>query len=146
MADNNQEIKEINNKEVGEKAKRQPTLKQEVQKLRNSLARMQKDIVTKNEKIAELQNDIVELNKSIKKTQIEYEEKEAQLKKVEYTSVLDKLDDAAFNTLTIREAEVLVQKILSGSLSALLCESEDVATNSNEDNIDNNDNSNIDTE
>lgn len=144
MADNNQEIKEVNNKEVGEKVKRQPTLKQEVQKLRNSLAKMEKEVVTKTEKIEELRNEISELNENIKTTRKECEEKEAQLKKVEYTSVLDKLDDATLNSLSIRQAEILVQKILSGSISSLL--GEDVATNSNEDNIDNNDNSNTDTE
>lgn len=110
--------------------KRQPSLKQEVQKLRNSLAKMEKDVVTKTEKIEELRNEISELNENIKATRKECEEKEAQLKKVEYASVLDKLDDAALSALTKREAELLVEKILSGSISSLL--GEDVATNSNE--------------
>ncbi len=106
-------------------------IKQDLKKLKSSLKKLNDNKNKAKEKIDTLQAEIDEYEKNIEETTKQIAEKEAILKKADYSPVLQKLDDAAFSILSKREAELLAEHILSGKLSELLNEAENVDSNSN---------------
>ncbi len=125
-------------------------IKQDVKKLKASLKKLIESNDKAKEKIKELQADIEEKEKNIDETQKQIAEKEEILKKADYSPVLQKLDNAALSILSKREAELLAEHILSGKLSKLLSEVEDVVISNKDKNInivtDNNDGTDINAE
>lgn len=117
--------------------KKPKSLKQEVQSLKSLLNKLNSSADTKKGKIQTLQSEVDEIEKEIKTVTAELSEKEAQLKKADYSSVLDKLDSATLSMLSKRQAELLTEHILAGTISALLEEGEtdNGADTENEDNI-----------
>lgn len=103
-------------------------IKQDVRKLKASLKKLNDNSDKAKEKIKELQADIEEYEKNIKEIEKQIIEKEAVLKKADYSPVLQKLDNAALSILSKREAELLAEHILSGKLTELLSEDENVVT------------------
>ena len=121
------------------------TLQKEIKDLRNALKKSEDNVSKKKEKIAALQAELDEINKVIETTRTQLNEKEKLIKKAEYSTVLDKLDNAALSTLSKRQAEQLAKMIISGDISALLGDDDTkVATNSNtESAVDTSSNDNI---
>ena len=107
-------------------------LQKEIKDLRTALKKSEDNASKKKEKIAALQAELDIINKEIETTKAQIAEKETLQKKAEYSSVLDKLDNAALSTLSKRQAEQLVEMIMSGDIAALLGNDTKVATNSNE--------------
>lgn len=108
------------------------TLQKEIKDLRTALKKSEDNASKKKEKIAALQAELDIINKEIETTKAQIAEKETLQKKAEYSSVLDKLDNAALSTLSKRQAEQLVEMIMSGDIAALLDDDNTkVATNSN---------------
>ena len=107
-------------------------LQKEIKDLRTALKKSEDNASKKKEKIAALQAELDIINKEIETTKAQIAEKETLQKKAEYSSVLDKLDNAALSTLSKRQAEQLVEMIMSGDIAALLDDDNTkVATNSN---------------
>ena len=117
---------------MGEKQAKK-TLKQEIQKLKTRKNKLTNLRNTKTEKIQALHSEVTDLEKEITTINAELTEKEAQLKRAEYSTALQKLDDAALNKLSKRQAELLAEQILDGTIPSLL-EDDNVATNSNGEN------------
>ncbi|HOF68134.1 MAG TPA: hypothetical protein PLF24_01465 [Ruminococcus sp.] len=86
--------------------KKPKSLKQEVQSLKSLLNKLNNSADTKKGKIQTLQSEVDEIEKEIKTVTAKLSEKEAQLKKVDYSSVLDKLDSATLSMLSKRQAEL----------------------------------------
>lgn len=110
-------------------------LRQEIQKVKSTLNKLTASMETKKEKIKILQEEVNEIEKEINTVRAELKEKEAQFKKADYSSVLQKLDTAALSKLSKRQAELLAEQILSGTISSLLnaAEPESLADTSIED-------------
>ena len=106
-------------------------LKKDIQKLKTAKKKQMEAADKCRDKITSLQSELAETEKSIEETSAELLQKEAQLKRAEYSPSLQKLDDAALNMLSAREAELLAEHILSGKINALL-EDNSVATSNNE--------------
>ena len=124
------------------------TLQKEIKELRTALKKSEDNASKKKEKIAALQAELDIINKEIETTKAQIAEKETLQKKAEYSSVLDKLDNAALSTLSKRQAEQLAKMIISGDIAALLGDDDTkVATSSNGDikGVDTNSNDNRDT-
>ena len=110
------------------------TLQKEIKELRTALKKSEDNASKKKEKIAALQAELDIINKEIETTKAQIAEKETLQKKAEYSSVLDKLDNAALSTLSKRQAEQLAKMIISGDIAALLGDDDTkVATSSNGD-------------
>ena len=110
------------------------TLQKEIKELRTALKKAEDNASKKKEKIAALQAELDIINKEIETTKAQIAEKETLQKKAEYSSVLDKLDNAALSTLSKRQAEQLAKMIISGDIAALLGDDDTkVATSSNDD-------------
>lgn len=110
------------------------TLQKEIKELRTALKKSEDNASKKKEKIAALQAELDIINKEIETTKAQIAEKETLQKKAEYSSVLDKLDNAALSTLSKRQAEQLAKMIISGDIAALLGDDDTkVATSSNDD-------------
>ena len=108
------------------------TLQKEIKELRTALKKSEDNASKKKEKIAALQAELDIINKEIETTKAQIAEKETLQKKAEYSSVLDKLDNAALSTLSKRQAEQLAKMIISGDIAALLGDDDTkVATSSN---------------
>ena len=97
-------------------------LKQDIKKLTSTKKKLSDSANKYREKISSLQSELAETEKSIEDLDKELSVKEEKLKKAEYSSVLQKLDDAALNKLSKRQAELLAEHILSGTISSLLSE------------------------
>ncbi|SFX43079.1 hypothetical protein [Ruminococcus sp. XPD3002] len=95
-------------------------LKQSIQKLRSMLKKTNDSIAKKREKIHILQAELNEEENELNKMQDELSEQEEKLKRYEYSSALTKLDDAALKKLSRRQAELLAEHILSGTIESLL--------------------------
>ena len=106
-------------------------LKKDIQKLKTAKKKQMEAADKCRDKITSLQSELAETEKSIEETSDELLQKEAQLKRAEYSPSLQKLDDAALNMLSAREAELLAEHILSGKINALL-EDNSIATSNNE--------------
>ena len=117
-------------------------LKKDIQKLKTTKKKQMEAVDKCRDKITSLQSELAETEKSIEKTDAELVQKEALLKKAEYSSALQKLDDAVLSKFSKRQAELLTERIMSGELNSLLVDDSvvtsnnedknDVATNSNE--------------
>ncbi|WP_295068676.1 hypothetical protein [Ruminococcus sp.] len=115
-------------------------LKKDIQKLKTTKKKQMEAADKCRDKITSLQSELSETEKSIEETEAELVQKEALLKKAEYSSALQKLDDAILSKFSKRQAELLTKRIMSGELNSLLTEDnvvtsdekENVATNSNE--------------
>ena len=114
---------------MGEKQAKK-TLKQEIQKLKTRKNKLTNLRNTKTEKLQALHSDVTDHEKEITTINAELTEKEAQLKRAEYSTALQKLDDAALNKLSKRQAELLAEQILDGTIPSLL-EDDNVVTSSN---------------
>lgn len=108
------------------------TLQKEIKELRTALKKSEDNASKKKEKISALQTELDEIDKEIKNIKGQISEKEALIKKAEYSTVLNKLDNATLNSLSKRQAEQLVKMIESGDISALLDDDTKVDTNINE--------------
>ena len=106
-------------------------LKKDIQKLKTAKKKQMEAVDKCRDKIAALQSDLADTEKSIEETAAELVQKEEQLKRAEYSPSLQKLDDAALNMLSARQAELLAEHILSGKINALL-EDNSIATSNNE--------------
>lgn len=107
-------------------------LKKDIQKLKTTDKKLNEAADKCRDKITSLQSELEEKEKEIAATRKELSEKEAQLKKADYSSALQKLDDAVLSKFTKRQAELLTERILSGEFNSLL-EEKDVVTSSNDD-------------
>ncbi len=95
-------------------------LKKDVQRLKTTQKKLIDSVEKSKEKIQSLQSELADLEKSLSDTNKELSEKEAQLKRADYSTALQKLDDATLSSLTKRQVELLAEHILSGTISSLL--------------------------
>lgn len=107
-------------------------LQKEIRDISTALKKSEDNAVKKKDKIDALQAELDELNKEIESLKEQLTEKETLMKKADYSTVLDKLDNAALSTLSKRQAEQLIKMITSGDIAALLGnDNTEIATNSN---------------
>lgn len=106
-------------------------LKKDIQKLKTTKKKQMEAADKCRDKITSLQSELADTENSIKETAAELAQKEALLKKAEYSSALQKLDDAVLSKFSKRQAELLTERIMSGDLNSLL-EDDSVVTSNNE--------------
>lgn len=106
-------------------------LKKDIQKLKTTKKKQMEAADKCRDKITSLQSELADTENSIKETEVELAQKEALLKKAEYSSALQKLDDAVLSKFSKRQAELLTERIMSGELNSLL-EDDSVVTSNNE--------------
>ncbi len=106
-------------------------LKKDIQKLKTAKKKQMEAADKCRDKITSLQSELADTENSIKETEAELAQKEALLKKAEYSSALQKLDDAVLSKFSKRQAELLTERIMSGELNSLL-EDDSVVTSNNE--------------
>ena len=106
-------------------------LKKDIQKLKTTKKKQMEAADKCRDKITSLQSELSETEKSIEETEAELVQKEALLKKAEYSSALQKLDDAVLNKFSKRQAELLTERILSGEFNSLF-EDDSITIKSNE--------------
>lgn len=106
-------------------------LKKDIQKLKSTKKKQTETADKCREKIISLQSELAAIEKSIEETGTELAQKEVQLKKAEYSSALQKLDDAVLSKFSKRQAELLAEQILSGTIVSLLNENEKKDTDNN---------------
>lgn len=105
---------------MAEKQLDKKVLQKEIRDLNTALKKSEDNAIKKKDKITALQEELEELNKGIESIKEQISEKETLIKKAEYSTVLDKLETAALDTLTKRQAEQLVNMIMSGDITAVL--------------------------
>lgn len=105
---------------MAEKQLDKKVLQKEIRDLNTALKKSEDNAIKKKDKIIALQEELEELNKGIESIKEQISEKETLIKKAEYSTVLDKLETAALDTLTKRQAEQLVNMIMSGDITAVL--------------------------
>ncbi len=91
-------------------------LKQDIKKLSSELNKKTSNLEKLNEKLLALQIEIEENQSGIKAIESTISEKEELLKKATYSDVLNKLNDATLSSLSVRQTELLIDKILSGKI------------------------------
>lgn len=92
-------------------------IKKEIQKARNEYNKKKNDLSKKEEKLLEMQLLVDEATKEILELDRTITDKETELKRAEYADVLGKLDNAALSSLSVRQTEQLINKIVSGELN-----------------------------
>lgn len=107
-------------------------IKKEIQKARNEYNKKKNDLSKKEEKLLEMQLLVDEATKEIFELERTITDKETELKRAEYADVLGKLDNAALSSLSVRQTEQLINKIVSGKLNFDDNFSENEVTTSNE--------------
>lgn len=105
---------------MAEKQLEKKVLQKEIRDLNTALKKSEDNAIKKKDKITALQEELEELNKGIESIKEQISEKETLIKKAEYSTVLDKLETAALDTLTKRQVEQLVNMIMSGDITAVL--------------------------
>lgn len=96
----------------------------EIKRMEAAIEKKKKDVDKLYETIAETQVKIAEAEKDIADSEKLLADKQEQLKRIDYSEILNKLEDTALNSLTKRQAEILLSKLQSGDLLSILAENE----------------------